>query len=143
MNWTLEVVPIPVADMDRAKEFYADKVGFTVDLDSEVAPGIRIIQLTPPGSRCSVVLEHGMPASPGARQMAPGTLHGLQLCVTDIEAAREELAGRGVDVSPVRHVGATGWEDGKGDTWNSFLTFSDPDGNGWVVQEAPSELSER
>ncbi|MBT2472911.1 VOC family protein [Streptomyces sp. ISL-66] len=143
MNWTLEVVPVPVADMDRAKEFYADKVGFTVDLDSEVSPGIRIIQLTPPGSRCSVVLEHGMPPSPGARQMAPGTLHGLQLCVTDIEAAREELAGRGVDVSPVRHVGETGWEDGKGGTWNSFLTFTDPDGNGWVVQEAPSELSER
>lgn len=143
MNWTLEVVLVPVTDMDRAKEFYADKVGFTVDLDSEVAPGIRIIQLTPPGSRCSIALEHGMPPAPGARQMAPGTLHGLQLCVTDIEAAREELAVRGVEVSPVRHIGAKGWEDGKGDTWNSFLTFTDPDGNGWVVQEAPSELSER
>lgn len=143
MNWTLEVIPVPVTDLDRAKEFYADKVGFTVDLDSEVAPGIRIIQLTPPGSRCSIVLEHGMPPASGARQMAPGTLHGPQLCVTDIEAAREELAGRGVEVSPVRHIGEKGWEDGKGDTWNSFLTFTDPDGNGWVVQEAPSELSER
>lgn len=143
MNWTLEVVLVPVTDMDRAKEFYSDKVGFAVDLDSEVAPGIRIIQLTPPGSRCSIALEHGMPPMPGARQMAPGTLHGLQLCVTDIEAAREELTLRGVEVSPVRHVGEKGWEDGKGDTWNSFLTFTDPDGNGWVVQEAPSELSER
>ncbi|MFJ3876061.1 VOC family protein [Streptomyces sp. NPDC090077] len=143
MNWTLEVVPVPVTDMDRAKEFYADAVGFGVDLDDEVAPGVRIIQLTPPGSRCSVALLQGMPPAPGASEMAPGTLHGLQLCVTDIEAARGELVARGVDVSPVRHLGAAGWEDGKGDTWNSFLTFRDPDGNGWVVQEAPSELSQR
>ncbi|WP_327250521.1 VOC family protein [Streptomyces sp. NBC_01244] len=143
MNWTLEVVLVPVTDMDRSKEFYADKVGFKVDLDSEVAPGVRIIQLTPPGSRCSIALEQGMPPAPGARQMAPGMLQGLQLCVTDIEAARKELTVRGVEVSPVRHIGEKGWEDGKGDTWNSFLTFTDPDGNGWVVQEAPSELSER
>lgn len=143
MNWSLEVVPVPVTDMDRAKEFYAGAVGFGVDLDDEVAPGVRIIQLTPPGSRCSVALLQGMPPAPGTAVMAPGTLHGLQLCVTDIEAARAELLGRGVDVSPVRHLGAAGWEDGKGDTWNSFLTFRDPDGNGWVVQEAPSELSQR
>ncbi|MEV8533699.1 VOC family protein [Streptomyces sp. NPDC051211] len=143
MNWTLEVVPVPVTDMDRAKTFYADKVGFKVDLDDEVAPGIRIIQLTPPGSRCSIAMLQGMPPAPGTKAMAPGTLHGLQLCVTDIEAARTELVGRGVDVSPIRHVGETGWEDGKGDTWNSFMTFEDPDGNGWVVQEAPSELAER
>ncbi|MFJ6793395.1 VOC family protein [Streptomyces sp. NPDC091268] len=143
MNWTLEVIPVPVTDMDRAKAFYADAVGFKVDLDDEVAPGVRIIQLTPPGSRCSIALLDGMPPAPGTRTMAPGTLHGLQLCVTDIEAARRELADRGVDVSPVRHVGETGWADGKGGTWNSFLSFADPDGNGWVVQEAPSELSER
>ncbi|MBT2481458.1 VOC family protein [Streptomyces sp. ISL-94] len=143
MNWTLEVVLVPVTDMDRAKEFYADKAGFQVDLDDEVAPGVRIIQLTPPGSRCSIALEHGMPAAPGTKKTAPGTLQGLQLCVTDIEAARDELVTRGVAVSPVRHLGTTGWADGKGDTWNSFLTFEDPDGNGWVVQEAPSELSER
>ncbi|MFJ8011521.1 VOC family protein [Streptomyces sp. NPDC096339] len=143
MNWTLEVVLVPVTDLDRAKEFYADKVGFTVDLDSEVAPGVRILQLTPPGSRCSITLERGMPVMPGTEPMAPGTLRGLQLCVTDIEAARDELVARGVDVSPVRHIGETGWEDGKGDTWNSFITFADPDGNGWIVQEAPSELSER
>ncbi|MEU3749946.1 MULTISPECIES: VOC family protein [Streptomyces] len=143
MNWTLEVVPVPVTDMDRAKEFYGDRCGFKIDLDDEVAPGMRIIQATPPGSRCSIALLSGMPAMPGAKEMAPGTLHGLQLCVTDIEAARKELVGRGVDVSPVMHVGATGWEDGKGETWNSFMSFEDPDGNGWVVQEAPSELSER
>ncbi|MFF9197027.1 VOC family protein [Streptomyces sp. NPDC014779] len=143
MNWTLEVVAVPVADLDRAKEFYGETLGFTVDLDQQVAPGVRIIQITPPGSRCSLSLLQGMPAFPGTREMAPGTLHGLQLCVTDIEAARDELVEAGVDVSPVMHVGATGWEEGKGDTWNSFLTFADPDGNGWWVQEAPSELSER
>ncbi|WP_369143891.1 VOC family protein [Streptomyces sp. R44] len=143
MNWTLEVVLVPVTDMDRAKEFYGGKCGFTLDLDTEVAPGVRIIQATPPGSRCSIALQSGMPQMPGTKEMSPGGLHGLQLCVTDIEAARAELVGRGVDVSPVMHVGAAGWEDGKGDTWNSFMTFQDPDGNGWVVQEAPSELSER
>ncbi|MFG2536053.1 VOC family protein [Streptomyces sp. NPDC048511] len=143
MNWTLEVIPVPVTDMDRAKAFYTDRAGFRLDLDDEVAPGMRIIQLTPPGSRCSIAMLRGMPAFPGERTMSPATLQGLQLCVTDIEAAREELAGRGVDVSPIRHVGATGWEEGKGDTWNSFMSFADPDGNGWVVQEAPSELSAR
>ncbi|MFH9614106.1 VOC family protein [Streptomyces pratensis] len=143
MNWTLEVIPVPVTDMDRAKAFYTEKVGFKLDLDDEVAPGMRIIQLTPPGSRCSVAMLQGMPAFPGEKAMDPGTLQGLQVCVTDIEAAREELVGRGVDVSPIRHVGATGWEEGKGDTWNSFMSFTDPDGNGWMIQEAPSELSER
>ncbi|MEV6955875.1 VOC family protein [Streptomyces sp. NPDC051183] len=143
MEWTLEVIPVPVTDMDRAKEFYAAKIGFKVDLDDEVAPGVRIIQLTPPGSRCSVALLKGMPTAPGTKTMEPGTLQGPQLCVTDIEAARRELADRGVDVSPIRHIGALGWEDGKGDTWNSFMSFEDPDGNGWVVQEAPSALSER
>ncbi|GGT63516.1 MULTISPECIES: VOC family protein [Streptomyces] len=143
MNWTLEVVPVPVTDMDRAKKFYGDKCGFKIDLDDEVAPGMRIIQATPPGSRCSIAMLSGMPTMPGAKEMAPGSLQGLQLCVTDIEAARRELLDRGVDVTPIRHVGETGWEDGKGETWNSFMSFEDPDGNGWVVQEAPSELSER
>ncbi|MGX1884886.1 VOC family protein [Streptomyces sp. NPDC055287] len=143
MNWTLEVVPVPVTDMDRAKKFYAEKVGFKIDLDDEVAPGMRIIQMTPPGSRCSIAMLQGMPAAPGMKAMAPGELQGLQVCVTDIEAARAELMDRGVDVSPIRHVGASGWEDGKGDTWNSFMSFEDPDGNGWVIQEAPAELSER
>ncbi|WP_329121261.1 VOC family protein [Streptomyces sp. NBC_01353] len=143
MNVTLEVVLVPVTDLDRAKEFYGERCGFRIDLDTEVSPGIRVIQATPPGSRCSIAMESGLPPMPGTKAMAPGTLHGLQLCVTDIEAARKELVDRGVDVSPVRRVGKTGWEDGKGETWNSFMSFQDPDGNGWVVQEAPAELSER
>ncbi|MFJ3902175.1 VOC family protein [Streptomyces sp. NPDC090025] len=143
MNWTLEVVPVPVADLDRAKEFYGEKLGFTVDLDQEVAPGVRIIQITPPGSRCSLSFLQGMPALPGTTELAPGGLQGLQFCVTDIEAARAQLLAAGIEASPVQHVGAQGWAEGKGETWNSFLTFRDPDGNGWFVQEAPSELSER
>ncbi|WP_394434739.1 VOC family protein [Streptomyces sp. SGAir0957] len=144
MEWTLEVVVVPVSDVDRAKEFYADKAGFKVDVDRQVAPGIRVVQLTPPGSRCSISLTEGLPGAPGRPGMAPGSLSGLQVCVTDIAAAREELAGRGVDVSPVRHAGARGWEDGRGDEpWNSFMFFTDPDGNGWTVQEAPAPLSER
>ena len=143
MDITLEVVTVPVTDLDRAKEFYGEKCGFTIDLDNEVAPGVRVIQATPPGSRCSIAMVSGMPQMPGTKEMAPGSLQGLQLCVTDLDAAREVLVARGVAVSPMMHVGAAGWEDGKGDTWNSFMAFADPDGNGWVVQEAPSELSER
>ncbi|MEU6390310.1 VOC family protein [Streptomyces sp. NPDC046939] len=144
MEWTLEVVVVPVSDVDRAKEFYADKVGFKVDVDQQVAPGIRVVQLTPPGSRCSISLLEGMPGAPGQSAMAPGSLSGLQVCVTDIAAAREELVARGVDVSPVQHAGAEGWTEGPGDEeWNTFMFFSDPDGNGWTVQEAPAPLSQR
>ncbi|WP_455355088.1 VOC family protein [Streptomyces sp. SYSU K217416] len=143
MDYTIEVISIPVTDIDRAKEFYADKCGFRVDLDTEVAPGIRIVQITPPGSRCSIALSEGMPASPFQSEMKPGTLRGVQICVTDIAAARAELSGRGVDISPVQHVGPAGWEEGTGETWNSFAFFDDPDGNGWLLQEAPSPLSER
>ncbi|HET6860288.1 MAG TPA: VOC family protein [Streptomyces sp.] len=145
MEWTLEVVAVPVSDVDRAKAFYADQVGFKVDLDSEIAPGVRIVQLTPPGSRCSVALITGMPKPPGAPDPgAPGSLRGLQLCVTDIEAAHAELASRGVDVSPVLSMGEKGWTEGRSETpWSSFLHFTDPDGNSWNVQEAPAPLSER
>ncbi|MEV6651962.1 VOC family protein [Streptomyces sp. NPDC051219] len=143
MDYTIEVLTIPVADVDRAKEFYADKCGFHVDVDTEVAPGIRIVQITPPGSRCSIALSQGMPTSPAQSEMKPGTLRGVQICVTDIAAAHRDLSERGVDVSPVQHVGPAGWEEGKGETWNSFAFFADPDGNGWVLQEAPSPLSER
>ncbi|WP_372347280.1 VOC family protein [Streptomyces sp. KL116D] len=144
MEWTLEVIVVPVSDVDRAKEFYADKVGFKVDLDSQVAPGVRIVQITPPGSRCSIALTEGLPGAPGQDAMAPGSLTGLQVCVTDIAAAREELVGRGVEVSPVQHAGPEGWTEGPGgEAWNSFMFFTDPDGNGWTVQEAPSPLSER
>ncbi|MET8681575.1 VOC family protein [Streptomyces sp. NPDC004647] len=143
MDYTIEILSVPVTDIDRAKEFYADKCGFHVDLDTEVAPGIRIVQITPPGSRCSIALSQGMPASPSQSDMKPGTLRGVQICVTDIAAAHSELSGRGVDISPVQHVGPSGWEEGKGETWNAFAFFADPDGNGWVLQEAPSPLSER
>ncbi|MFI6943113.1 VOC family protein [Streptomyces sp. NPDC050418] len=143
MEYTLEVVQIPVSDVDRAKDFYADRCGFKVDLDQQVAPGIRIVQITPPGSRCSIALEEGMPRTPGQKSMEPGSLQGLQVCVTDIEAAHAELRARGLDLSEIMHVGASGWEPGKGETWNSFATFSDPDGNGWIIQEAPAPLSER
>jgi catechol 2,3-dioxygenase-like lactoylglutathione lyase family enzyme len=143
MEYTIEVLSVPVSDIDRAKEFYADKCGFHVDLDTEVAPGVRIVQITPPGSRCSIALSQGMPAPPLQPDMEPGTLRGVQVCVTDIVSAHSELSARGVDISPVQHVGPSGWEEGKGDTWNSFAFFADPDGNGWVLQEAPSPLSER
>ncbi|MFE6127524.1 MULTISPECIES: VOC family protein [unclassified Streptomyces] len=144
MEWTLEVVILPVADLDRSRGFYEDTCGFAVDTDTEIGPGMRIVQLTPPGSRCSIALSSGLPPAPGQHDMAPGSVQGLQLCVTDIYQAHAELLERGVEVSNVQHVGASGsWEEGRGDTWNAFMFFKDPDGNGWVVQEAPAPLSER
>ncbi|MEU5161524.1 VOC family protein [Streptomyces sp. NPDC020875] len=143
MDITLEVVNLPVSDLDRAKRFYVEGCGFRADLDQEVAPGIRVVQLTPPGSRCSIAMNSGFPPHPAQAQGEPGSVRGLQLCVTDIEAAREALMAGGVEVSEVTHLGENGWTEGKGGEWNSFLFFSDPDGNGWAVQEAPSPLSER
>ncbi|MEU2536822.1 VOC family protein [Streptomyces iakyrus] len=145
MDWTLEVLVVPVSDLDRAKAFYQDQCGFRAEIDAAFFEGVgRFVQLTPPGSRCSIVLESGMPEPPGQPRMAPGSLRGLQLCVTDIEAARAALVGGGVEVTPVLHVGASGWAEGRGeDDWNSFLFFQDPDGNGWAVQEAPAPLAER
>jgi len=134
MEWKLEVVVMPVADLDRAKRFYAEQVGFVVDHDTRVSDAIRVIQLTPPGSGCSIVIGKGIAES------TPGSVQGIQLVVSDVEAARSELAGRGVEVSPIRHVGPDGvWADGRGGPWNSFIFFSDPDGNGWTVQERPAE----
>ncbi|MFE7901293.1 VOC family protein [Streptomyces sp. NPDC057424] len=145
MEWTLEVIVVPVTDLDRAKAFYEDRCGFRAEIDASFFEGVgRFVQLTPPGSRCSIVLESGMPDSPGQPRMAPGSLQGLQLCVTDIETARAELVERGVEVTPVLHVGASGWAEGRGEeSWNSFLFFQDPDGNGWAVQEAPAPLFQR
>ncbi|WP_435280534.1 VOC family protein [Streptomyces koelreuteriae] len=145
MEWTLEVITVPVADVDRAKAFYVDRCGFRAEIDASFFEGVgRFVQLTPPGSRCSIVLESGMPDPPGQPRMAPGSLQGLQLCVTDIEKARAELVGRGVEVSPVLHVSASGWAEGRGEEgWNSFLFFRDPDGNGWAIQEAPAPLAQR
>ncbi|MEU6390314.1 VOC family protein [Streptomyces sp. NPDC046939] len=125
MDMTLEVIPLPVTDIDRAKSFYTDKVGFRCDVDRELMPGSRLVQLTPPGSGCSIVLAAGIPIPTGTP--TPGTYHGLQLVVTDIKAAHAELTDRGVDVSdPVQF----GTDDG-----GTFAYFTDPDGNGWALQE--------
>lgn len=124
----LEVVVVPVSDVDRAKAFYADKAGFTVDHDHTGGPDMRVVQLTPPGSACSIAIGTGMPA------MEPGSLKGLQLVVTDIEAARAELAGRGVEVSEIEWLGPADRPESR----FAFFYFSDPDGNGWAVQEIPA-----
>jgi catechol 2,3-dioxygenase-like lactoylglutathione lyase family enzyme len=132
MNWTLEVVCVPVSDVDRAKAFYAEQLGFAVDHDTRIGPDNRIVQLTPPGSGCSVVI--GNDVVP----MKPGTLQGLQLVVADVHAARDELAGRGVDVGPVQVYAPDGLrEERPGDELDNvgFLHFADPDGNGWSVQQ--------
>jgi catechol 2,3-dioxygenase-like lactoylglutathione lyase family enzyme len=131
MDWKLEVVVVPVSDVDRAKAFYADKVGFPVDVDHRPSDSFRVVQMTPAGSGCSVTIGTGLTG------MRPGSLEGLQLSVGDIRAAHAELAGRGVEVSPIRHHDGTGFEDGYAGDWNSFFFFSDPDGNGWAVQQSP------
>jgi catechol 2,3-dioxygenase-like lactoylglutathione lyase family enzyme len=132
MDWKLEVVPIPVSDVDRAKRFYAEQVGFVVDLDTRIGDEMRLVQLTPPGSGCSIHL------STGIIDMSPGSIQGLQLVVSDIEAARADLVERGVEAGPVRHMDDGAWLEGRGGRWNSFVFFSDPDGNGWVLQERPA-----
>ena len=132
MEWKLEVVVVPVADVDWAKRFYSEQVGFGVDLDRQISEAMRIVQLTPPGSGCSITIGTGL------AKMAPGSLQGLQLVVSDIQAARAQLVERGVEVSPVQHFEADGLVDGPGGPWNSFIFFSDPDGNGWTVQERPA-----
>jgi catechol 2,3-dioxygenase-like lactoylglutathione lyase family enzyme len=132
MEWRLEVVVIPVADVDRAKSFYVEKVGFNLDYDSRVSDEMRVIQLTPPGSACSISLGIGIVDTP------PGSVKGTQLVVSDIEAARAELMERGVEVSEIRHFDNGEWVDGRGGDWNSFVFFSDPDGNDWVEQEEPA-----
>lgn len=121
MNWTLEVVVVPVTDVERAKRFYADQVGFHLDFDEEVVEGIRVVQLTPRGSACSIIVGTGVGAG------EPGSLQGVQLVVSDIEAARAELLERGVEVSEIKRLSE---QDG-----GTFVYFRDPDGNGWAVQE--------
>lgn len=131
MDYKLEVVVVPVSDVDRAKAFYVDQVGFPVDVDSQPNEHFRVVQMTPRGSGCSVTIGTGL------ADMAPGTLKGLQLSVADIEAAHAELSGRGVPVSTIQHHDGTGFVDGMGGDWNSFFFFDDPDGNGWAVQQSP------
>jgi predicted enzyme related to lactoylglutathione lyase len=113
----LELIQVPVSDIDRAKAFYVDQVGFVADHDHRVTEDLRFVQLTPPGSACSIAL------TSGAHQMAPGSVEGLQMVVDDAEASRRELAERGVDVSDVQNF-----------PWGSFVFFKDPDGNGWALQ---------
>lgn len=132
MDWKLEVVVVPVTDVERAKRFYSEQVGFVVDHDTQVNDEMRIVQLTPPGSACSIVVGTGIV------DMLPGSVKGLQLVVSNIEAARAELAERGVEVSVIQHYEGAVLVDGRGGDWNSFIFFSGPDGNGWVVQERPT-----
>ena len=132
MEWKLELVVVPVADVDRAKRFYGGQCGFVVDHDTRIADQFRVVQLTAPGSACSIAIGTGLVDS------APGSLQGLQLVVPDIEAARAELAGRGVEAGDVFHYEDGIRRAGRGGDWNAFLAFSDPDGNGWVVQERPA-----
>jgi predicted enzyme related to lactoylglutathione lyase len=120
MDWKLELVAIPVSDVDRAKSFYVDRVGFVVDHDHTVSDEIRFVQLTPPGSACSIALGKGV------TDAAPGSVRGMQMVVADIDTARAELVERGVEVSDVQAF-----------DWGSFVFFSDPDGNGWAVQQLP------
>jgi len=130
MNWTLEVVVVPVSDVDRAKAFYADQVGFRVDHDTRVGEDGRIVQLTPPRSGCSIVIGHG-----AVPEMPPGSLKGLQLVVPDLEAACAELAARGVDVSEIQILGENPRPVPHPLDNVGFAFFSDPDGNAWAVQQ--------
>jgi len=135
VDFKLELVLIPVSDIDRAKSFYVDKVGFTLDVDHQPNDEFRIVQMTPSGSACSVTIGKGI------TDAAPGSYRGTHLIVTDIDAARAELVGRGVAVSEIRYMTAEGWKPGAdpqhGD-YQSFADFADPDGNTWVLQEVPS-----
>lgn len=135
MDWTLEVIVVPVSDVDRSLDFYSSKLGFNVDHDTMVGPQHRVAQLTPPGSGCSVVIMAGMQA-----HMEPGTLRGVQLCVSDLRAAREQLLQRGVDVSDIRIFDQgehREYRDGDSLDIAGFAFFDDPDGNGWAVQQMP------
>ena len=120
MDWKLELVSVPVSDVDRAKAFYTEQVGFNADHDHRVSDDLRFVQLTPPGSACSIALGTGMSTK------EPGSVEGLQMVVADVEAARSELLERGVEVTEIQDV-----------PWGRFVFFSDPDGNGWAVQEIP------
>ncbi len=131
MDWKIEMIPVPVTDVDRAKEFYADKLGFPVDVDHSAGEAFRFVQVTPPGSGSSIGFGIGI------SEMKPGDLKGVQIVVADIERAHAELVERGVDASPIWHIEDGKQVDGKGGEWNSFVTFSDPDGNRWVLQERP------
>jgi catechol 2,3-dioxygenase-like lactoylglutathione lyase family enzyme len=132
MDWKLELVIIPVSDVDRAKTFYTEKLGFNLDVDHRAGEHFRVVQLTPPGSACSISIGNGITSAP------PGSAQGLHLIVSDIDAAHAELVGRGVDVGGVQHFESGAMVPGpdpQRSDYGSFLFFSDPDGNSWAVQE--------
>ena len=134
MDWRLEVVTIPVSDLDRAKTFYAEQIGFNVDIDHQVSNDVRFLQLTPPGSACSIHLR------PGTDQLKPGSLEGLFLVVSDVKAARDDLATRGVDVGEVLVFEAGEYRpsrEGESLDLVGVIFFTDPDGNRWMVQQIP------
>src|SRR5215510_9902233 len=122
MDWRIELVAIPVTDVDRAKAFYVDKVGFNADHDYQVSETLRFVQLTPPGSACSIVLGTGI------TEMSPGSQRGVQMVVADVSAARDSLLKHGVQVSDIDVQ-----------PWGSFVTFADPDGNAWALQQLPPQ----
>lgn len=137
MDWTLELIVVPVSDIDRAKAFYVDKMNFNLDVDFSPNEDFRVVQLTPRGSACSITLLKNMNAGSDV-QMAPGTLRGLHLVVPDIEAARAELVGRGVDISEPFHFGEAGQAPGlhpERANYGTYASFNDPDGNLWLLQE--------
>lgn len=120
MDWKLELVAVPVSDVDRAKDFYVETIGFNPDHDHVVSADVRFVQLTPPGSGCSIAIGKGLTSA------KPGSAEGLQLVVADIEAAKAELASRGLDTGPIQDF-----------PWGRFVFFADPDGNRWAVQQLP------
>jgi catechol 2,3-dioxygenase-like lactoylglutathione lyase family enzyme len=133
VNWTLELVVVPVSDIDRAKTFYMEQAGFDLLVDHRAGEDFRVVQLTPPGSVCSIALMRS--------EMAPGSVKGLHLCVSDLDAAHAQLVERGIDASEIFHFGAAGETPGPDPAradYNSFVSFEDPDGNQWLVQEVRS-----
>ena len=120
MDMKLELISVPVSDVDRARDFYVEKIGFNLDHDHQVTDELRFVQLTPPGSGCSISIGTGL------SEMAPGSIEGLQMVVSDIEAAHAELTGRGVETGEIQDL-----------PWGSFVFFADPDGNRWAVQQIP------
>jgi catechol 2,3-dioxygenase-like lactoylglutathione lyase family enzyme len=146
MEWRMELVFVPVADVDRAKAFYRDQVGFHEDFDTRFSEAVRMVQLTPPGSGCSIALLSGMiEGRPDRLPMEPGSLRGLTIVVSDINAARAQLTANGVEVTEVMeavHQEATSVYrpvTGEPEGWNAYAFFDDPDGNGWVLQQSPPE----
>ena len=121
MDWKIELIAVPVTDVDRAKAFYVDQVGFNADHDHRVNENLRFVQLTPPGSACSIVIGEGI------TEMSPGSQQGIQMVVADAEAARAELVAKGVEASEIDDQ-----------PWGRFVFFQDPDGNGWAVQQLPA-----